>query len=573
MTRNYFLFYFFILFLSNNQLIYGQSFEETRAKYENLQKDDITALPYVSKYIKKAKKENDFLYLTQGYKDAGFFSPDVNIKLKYADSTIWAAKLSKDNDQITKAYLSKGIIYYFNLKRYKPALDEYLKAFEYSKNATDRYEYYRVIYHMGVVKCYLGYYTEALSHFTNCINYFEPLTKNKSLHPNLIYNNTKGYLNSLHQAIICYRNLGNFKAADSLINVGLSIAGNSKDFELEKAYFLKCRGILNYNQKKYRKSIKDFSNSLPIIIKNKDFAWESVGYFYKGKSYLANGDDRKAVQNFLKVDSIFHQNNFILPELRENYELLINDAKKKGDTQKELYYIKSLLKADSIINKDFVYLSSRIHKEYDTQSLVDSQQKIENNYSLSKILIFLLILIVGLLVTMLYYYNLREKKVKLKYKELQEKLKQRTSIIPNEKKEVSSKSTLSEEMINEILTKLEKWEKRNGFVEKSLTQNKLAKRLRTNDNYLSQVINDKRGMNFNKYLGELRINYITNKLYYEKKFLNYTVESLAEECGIASRQNFSDLFYTINGIRPADFIKQRKSELENKTHSTSVSSN
>lgn len=491
------------------------------------------------------------------------------MKLKYADSTIVAAKISNDNDLITKAYLGKGIIYYFNLKKYKHALDEYIKAYQYSINSNDSYLQHKVIYHMGVVKSYLGYYQEANSHFKKCIIYFEQSTKN-NMDVNDVINNKKGYLNSLHQAIICYRNLGNFRAADSLINVGLSIAGNSKDFELEKAYFLKCRGILNYNQKKYRESIKDFSNSLPIIIKNKDFAWESVGYFYKGKSYLANGDDRKAVQNFLKVDSIFHQNNFILPELRENYELLINDAKKKGDTKQELYYTKSLLKADSIINKDFVYLSSRIHKEYDTQSLVDSQQKIENNYSLSKILIFLLILIVVLLVILLYYHNLREKKVKLKYKELQEKLEQRTSIVPNEKKEVSSKSTLSEEVINEILTKLEKWEKNNGFIAKSLTQNKLAKKLNTNDNYLSQVINEKRGMNFNRYLAELRINYITNKLYYEKKFLNYSVESLALECGIASRQNFSDLFFSINNIRPVDFIKQRKSELEKQKNDLSL---
>jgi AraC-like DNA-binding protein len=46
-------------------------------------------------------------------------------------------------------------------------------------------------------------------------------------------------------------------------------------------------------------------------------------------------------------------------------------------------------------------------------------------------------------------------------------------------------------------------------------------------------------------------------------YLNYTIDTLAKECGIASRQNFSDLFYEINGIRPTDFIRKRKKELEN----------
>ncbi|MFP7657724.1 helix-turn-helix domain-containing protein [Chryseobacterium proteolyticum] len=86
----------------------------------------------------------------------------------------------------------------------------------------------------------------------------------------------------------------------------------------------------------------------------------------------------------------------------------------------------------------------------------------------------------------------------------------------------------------------------------------------TNSNYLSQVINDCKGVNFNKYLSELRINYITALLFENKEYLKYRIETLAKECGIASRQNFSDLFYEINGIRPTDFIRKRKQELDSK---------
>lgn len=62
----------------------------------------------------------------------------------------------------------------------------------------------------------------------------------------------------------------------------------------------------------------------------------------------------------------------------------------------------------------------------------------------------------------------------------------------------------------------------------------------------------------------MRINYITQKLYNDREYLKYTVETLAEKCGMASRQNFSDLFQEINGIRPTDFVKQRKKEMEEK---------
>lgn len=562
MLRNHIFFYIFILLLSNYQFAHSQSFDEIENSYNYLEKDNEIALPYVKQYIHKAKTEKKYENLVSGYIDAVFFSSDVNIKLKYADSTIIAAKFSHDNDLITQAYLGKGIIYYFNFKKYKPALDEYIKAYQYSNKSRDQYLQHKVIYHMGVVKSYLGYYSEALDHFKKCILYFEPKTK-LNIHPDDIYNNKKGYLNSVHQSIVCYRNLKNYKKVDSLIHVGLSVAGNSKDFELEKAYFLKCKGILDYNEEKYNEAIFELDNALPVIVKNKDFAWTSVSYFYRGKSYLAIGDKKKAVDNFLKVDSIFQKNNFILPELRENYELLIHNAKENNDPKKELYYTKSLLKADSVINKDFTYLSSRIHKEYDTRILIDSQKNLEHQNSWGKIFIFMLFVIVITLVILIYFRNKREQEIKLKYTELQKKLQKGLSIVPaaETKTEKNQKSPLSEVIVNEILEKLVRFENENGFIEKGMSLNKLAKKLNTNANYLSYIVNEKRGINFNKYLAELRINYITQKIYYEKKYLNYTVEGLAEECGIASRQNFSDLFFSINGIRPADFIKKRKAEL------------
>jgi len=115
-------------------------------------------------------------------------------------------------------------------------------------------------------------------------------------------------------------------------------------------------------------------------------------------------------------------------------------------------------------------------------------------------------------------------------------------------------------MTLEIRDKLKKFEDELQFKKKGLTQKSIAVKLGTNSHYLSVYINENKGMNFNKYMAELRINYITNLLNTNNKFLNYTIEALAEECGIAARQNFSNLFFEINGIRPTDYIKNRKKE-------------
>ena len=57
-------------------------------------------------------------------------------------------------------------------------------------------------------------------------------------------------------------------------------------------------------------------------------------------------------------------------------------------------------------------------------------------------------------------------------------------------------------------------------------------------------------------------------MYEDPYYLRLKIQSLADACGISSRQNFSDLFQEINGIRPTDFIKQRKKELEEQGNSS-----
>ncbi|MDV3600121.1 AraC family transcriptional regulator [Elizabethkingia anophelis] len=567
---SYFLLFIFIFLFGNLE---AQSYDDLRKKYENLKENDEKALSTVSLLIAKAKKEKSNEELMHAYEDAVYYSSKNENKIIYADSTIAIAKKTLNNDLISRSYLGKGIIYYYNLKRYKYALDEYLKAYEYSKKGNDNYQKNKVIYHLGIVKSYLGYYNDALELFNECISYFEPKTIG-NYHPNEIYNNSKGYLNSLHLAIVCYIHLGDFEKANFLTNKGLGFIERrgKNEFSLEKSYLLKCKGVLEFQNNDFNKAIQTFNQAIPTLESNNDFAWASVVDFYIGKSYISLHNEDVAVAQFKKVDSIFQKHNFILPELRENYELLINYYRKHNDPKQELYYTKVLLKADGILTRDFTYLSSKIHREYDTQNLVDIQNKLENQNKWGLGMIILLCIIVSVLVYNVWKYYQNEKKIKTKYKKLEDNLQhhieQEPSSVPYENISSQSKSTMSEEVYKDLQDKLEKFEKEKQFLEKGMTLNKLASIFETNSTYLSQFINETKSMNFSRYLGILRINYITQLMYENEKYLNYTIQSLSDECGIASRQNFSDLFQEINGLRPTEFIKKRKKDIEDMKSST-----
>lgn len=556
------------MFSAFSQMVFSQqkkesTFEDIRIHYEKMTIDDIRAMSFVHTYIEKAKREKNYPKLIQGYRDGRQF--DYVNKMKYADSAISTSLKYGSKDDLSKDHLSKGIIYYFYQKKYKLALEQYLKAYELSKRSKDEYHHHKVIYHLGIVKQHLGYYQEALEHFNDCANFYSK-ELNEDLHENLQYNYKKAYLNSLHQMLVVNRMLKNYMVADSISVLGYKMSEKDNDFNLENCYFLKEFGILKFHKKNYPGAIQDLTTSLPNILKRNDFSWASVVYFYLGKSFEAQNNHNRAILYYSKIDSIFKKNQFISPEVYPGYNFLI-DYYKTRDINKQLYYTNQLLKADSLLTKDYSYLSLQLHKEYDSKSLLEAKNDIEN-LGKRKMLFAQIIIVSGtLLLTFFVARSLKDQKVKKQYEVLQKRIAEGNYtmndvvVIDEPVDDTLRKTFLTPEMTSEIKEKLEKFENELQFRKKGLTQKSIANKLNTNSHYLSIYINENKGMNFNKYMSQLRINYITNLLNTNTKYLNYTIEALAEECGIAARQNFSNLFFEINGIRPADYIKNRKKEL------------
>ncbi|MDQ0595018.1 AraC-like DNA-binding protein [Chryseobacterium ginsenosidimutans] len=558
---------FLFLFSAFSHLLFSQqkkagTFSDIRKNYEKMAIDDMDAMPYVKKYIQKAKRENNLPKLIQGYRDGRQF--DHRNKIRYADSAIAVSLKYGTNDDISKDHLSKGIIYYFYQKKYKLALDQYLKAYAYSKGSADQYHYHKVLYHLGIVKEHLGYYDEALEHFQHCVTFYQ-LQSNQNLHINEQFNYKKAYFNSLHQMTVINRYLKNFTKSDSLRQLGYKLTLKDDDFSLENSYFLKCIGISKFHKKEYTVAKKDLESALPVIVKRNDFAWASVIYYYLGKISQAQHDIDRAIHYYSEIDSIFKKYEYIVPEVYGSYNYLI-EYYRNNNVNKQLYYTNQLLKADSLITKDYPYLSSKLHQDYDRKTLIEQKDDMEKANKRKMRFAKLLILSGAIVLVFFVIRYVQDSKIKKQYDLLQKRISEGTyhvsDIIQDEAAEYTARKTfLTPEMTLEIREKLAKFEQELQFKKKGLTQKSIARKLGTNSHYLSVYINENKGMNFNKYMAELRINYITHLLNTNNKYLNYRIEALAEECGIAARQNFSNLFFEINGIRPTDYIKKRKEEL------------
>ncbi len=552
-------FSFLVLGLVWEKAVPEKDYNALRQQYISLQENNTAAFDNgLDAFIAKAIKEKNYEKMAQGYDDAIFFTSDRNQKLNYANEAIKNALISKNKDTIGSAYLRKGVIYYNHFRQFKKALNEYLLAYRYLESSNNKVLTHQNLYHIAEMKAYLGYNEEALLLFKKCLAFFGNDHKKSESY-------SKDYLNSLHQIIVCFQKLDQFQEADTYLTKALYIekdAGNT----LQKSLFYKSKGISELHRGNYQSAGNYFEKALPVLISHNDFINISIIHFYQGLLFDKENQKHLALESFKKVDSIFNRHQFVLPEVRPAFEYLLKNEQSKMDVKNELYYTRQLLKVDGNLNENFQYLSGKIHKEYDRHSLEVQQQLLRDQETRTLyILLFVAVLLVFSVIFGVYKL-LEHRRSRREYFTLKNQLQQMENEL-NTIKDIASeplekpKLQIPKDITEQILLKLEIFEKEQGFLQKGLTQQKLASQLQTNVNYLSQVINEYKGSNFNKYLGTLRIGYITEQLHKNSVFRKYSVETLAHECGIASRQNFSDLFFDINGIRPTDFIRDLKTTI------------
>lgn len=561
------------------------SYKKLSSLFNSYSENDEKAMVFVNMYIDKAKKENNLEKLIIGYEEAIYYTRIADRKLLYSDSAISIAVRSADKDQISRAYLGKGIIYYYNIRNHKKALEEYLKAFDYSKSSEDEYLKNKVTYHLGMVKDYLGYHKEASEHFIETAKYFESSMNIKNIHHNTKLNYESGYFNSIYRLSKCYHNMNLYAKEDSLIDIGLTKLSSTDQHSVEYAYFQKGKGIQLIRKGQSQKALKHLKLAHDILCHEQDFASLATVNFYLGKLYWKAGRRAESVKYLIKVDSIVNKFKYITPEIRASYEYLINDTKNSADTEKQLYYTNQLLKVDSIIINDFPKLSSKIKNEYDTERLTAEKKKLMEQNHIGTILYLCSIAIgFGFIGYIIYQSVKKEKELTSRYDKLKDKFqnykKESEKLnIPdgsgNEDKsngeesidneltgQESTRDLFSTELIEDVKRNLIVFQEKKQFLKKNIKLPEVAALIGTNRTTLSYVINDHLGTTFTEYLKILRINYITNLMMEEKKYLNYKIDSLAEMCGMLNRQVFTRHFREINGMSPKDFMRKRNQELD-----------
>ena len=118
------------------------------------------------------------------------------------------------------------------------------------------------------------------------------------------------------------------------------------------------------------------------------------------------------------------------------------------------------------------------------------------------------------------------------------------------------------EVIEEVLKKIDQFERENQYLDNTVTLHNMAKYIGTNSSYLSKIINSYKHKNFSTFLTDLRINYVINALKEDPKLREYTIEAIAFEVGFKNVQSFRAAFHKRTKLQPSYFVNQLNAHSE-----------
>jgi len=501
---------------------------------------------YLESFLKKAKAGQDLELLVTAYKNY-VDCTDSELKIMYTDSMLIVANRSGSDKLIGSAYLSRGIVFY-GLKRHEQALENYLTAGPFIERSNNEYLKYKLKYNIAHEKYYLKKNEEAIQLFTSCVEYFKE-------------NNARAYLNTLHSLGLCYNSEGNYGKSEAMVALGYREANRLNNHDMD-CYFLHLDGQNQYCKRNYALAIQYLKKSIPAIEVQNDYANVAVADFYIAKSYWVLKRYREAVPYLKKVAKLFEEREYIRPDLRENFELLIRFYKNQNQPKEVLFYVDRLLKADSILISTHDYLYDNIHKRYDTNALVQEKKNIEGllaeERSNKKVLVIGSAMLSATVMGLVAWLIHRRRQDRI-FRELINDNKDKA---PKRKKGTPRELDIAPDTIAKILHLLEKWERTMKFLEKDITLTTLAVYLDTNNRYASEIILFYREKSFTKYINDLKVDYIIELLKNDKHKRMYTHDALAVEAGFSTTPRFVAAFKARTRISPNYFSAKIRKELE-----------
>ena len=380
----------------------------------------------------------------------------------------------------------------------------------------------------------------------------------------------------------------------------------SKNPDVTGYYAFKTKGNIYFSNAEYKIALENYDRCLAILNESYDYSDLEL-ILRKSQSFFQLGE-MDSTRYYLKkiTDTEEFKNRLPKRTLGEYYKLNAEIYQELGDQRLADSYFKEYVETREEFNK-IRFKAQEDLNQIKTQEILAKGEQAEKTYrgyiiSISSVLGFLLI-------ASITFYSVKTRKDKKRFGELMATVKdyeqkkqiasknQKVSIVEelprNVEKEVIIKerqvnkdvvldddeieshrlnstnedqsadaSPLKNEKIQELLKKLNKLKANGYFLRQDSSLYNTAKRLKTNTSYLSSVINNTMNTNFNRFVNDIRMDYVILELKNNKRMRSYSVKGIAEEIGYKSADSFAKYFKESTGLSPSAFIRNLNKEFK-----------
>ncbi|EDM42920.1 helix-turn-helix, AraC type [unidentified eubacterium SCB49] len=478
--------------------------------------------------------------------------------------------------------------FFFNINTLYQDPDQSIKVSNYFlKNATNQIDKAKALYFLAESKKLKGDYIESIEHLYSAKNIIS--TEEEPYLNTLILISLAEYC--LHHGMddISKKYLAQAKELTNNINTiedkniaRVKLQQELADYDLVQSKYNEALETLNANLLE-QQAIKQLVPTLYIDTKNKightllasnqtdkatitfnevitllnefelqDSSIETETLFGLGTIFKNKGEFNKAQQFLLKALEVNVMQPSIKVKILEDLALCYKQL--DNDTNYQKYYTESNLLSIQLLNNEREIRNTLLlNIEKDQQKTIAND--LNTYYKFGG-------LILAVLIIVLISYYFYSKKLDEEFQQFEKIIKQ---IENKEKLEIAN--TASTNVVKEskgvvipletekaILERLEVFENSTNFTNPKMSLTLIAKQLKTNTKYISEIIRTHKNKNFNTYINELRINYIIKLMQEEPQYLNYKVSYLAEKSGFSSHSAFTVVFKSITKITPKQFV-------------------
>jgi AraC-like DNA-binding protein len=500
-----------------------------------------------SKYSLKKLKEmgNKYLYESKSDSAIAFYTILCN---RYDNSMN-----NYDKRLCAISYNNMGYVYFYDYGDYYQAYYNYLKALDISEEIGDK-----------MISC---------TTYLNIANIYQGDDVIRALN---IYKQTYKSAILLGNWSLILRSFISMAVTALSIDEGENLIRNEVNSfshlkipktDISRYAICLCKGMKFYYSGQYNKAANSFilaSHSIETnISRERDFAMSS---FMASKAYCKIKHYDEAANILLTAIECVKKCN-ANDALCSLYQSLASLYKSAGINDKYKYYRYLWLEKEYEFSNN-----SRLGKIHDLNSFYkikkkDEQMKIVNQrhrriFELF-IIIFLFSIIVISLLTHLYIKNKRQKDL---FEHLYQKNIEATKAHSENTKRYQGSNLedkRKQEMLSEIYKVMSTYDE---IYQQGFNIDRLSTIIGCSPKYVSQVINELTGLNFNNFLSKYRIEEVCSRLSNDDNYQQLTIEGMAQSIGFKSRSNFNKVFKNITGLTPTEYIKVAKEK--KKVHPT-----